>query len=166
VRSRVRASEEGEDFADGGFPAGGLGQWQVGLELVAVAAAVFLLDHVAGLGETGRDAVGAALGDAQAGRDVAQPRARGRGRCTAVPGRGWSGNPSSPCQIFTNTLTTIPSPTRWRSEGSAKNLPRVLMAASFSSVCFGAGNLTSSWSSRAWHRAATRREHFCRRKRS
>src|SRR5947208_7922466 len=46
------------------------------LDLVAVAAAVFLLDHVAGSGQAGDDAAGAALGDAQAGRDVAQLRAR------------------------------------------------------------------------------------------
>jgi hypothetical protein len=48
----------------------------VGLDLVAVAAAVFLRDHVAGLGQVGDDAVGAALGDAQPGRDVTQPRGR------------------------------------------------------------------------------------------
>jgi hypothetical protein len=35
----------------------------------------FLLDHVAGSGLAGDDAAGAALGDAQAGRDVAQLRA-------------------------------------------------------------------------------------------
>jgi hypothetical protein len=46
---------------------------------VAVAAAVLLLDDVAGLGQVGDDAVGAALGDAQAGRDVAQPRSRAPG---------------------------------------------------------------------------------------
>jgi hypothetical protein len=43
---------------------------------VAVAAAVSLLDHVAGSGQAGDDAAGAALGDAQAGRDVGQQRAR------------------------------------------------------------------------------------------
>jgi len=48
----------------------------VRLDLVAVAAAVFLLHHVAGLGEVGDDAVGGALGDVQARRDIAQPRAR------------------------------------------------------------------------------------------
>jgi hypothetical protein len=35
------------DFADGGFLSGGFGQREVGLELGAVAAAVFLLHHVA-----------------------------------------------------------------------------------------------------------------------
>ena len=40
------------------------------------SAAVLLLDEVAGCGQVGDDAVGAALGDAQAGGDVAQARAR------------------------------------------------------------------------------------------
>jgi hypothetical protein len=70
------AGQDGEDFADGRFLAGGFGQREVGLDLVTVAAAVFLLDHVTGFGQVGDDAVGAAFGDAQAGRDDAQPRAR------------------------------------------------------------------------------------------
>jgi hypothetical protein len=56
----------------------GFGQREVRLDLAAVAAAVLLLDHVAGSGQAGDAAVGAALGDAQAGRDVAQLRARWR----------------------------------------------------------------------------------------
>ena len=80
VRSRSaavsHAGKKGQDFADGALPGGGFRQRQVRLDLVAVAAAVFLLHHVAGLGEVGDDAVGGALGDAQARRDVAQPRAR------------------------------------------------------------------------------------------
>jgi hypothetical protein len=92
LQSRVGAREEGEDFADGGFLGGGFGQREAGLDLVAVAAAVFLLDQVAGYGQAGDDAVGAALGDVQAGRDVARP---GRGRCATAPGRGWSGSSSS-----------------------------------------------------------------------
>jgi hypothetical protein len=80
--------------ADGTLSAVGFGQRQVRLDLVAVAAAVFLLDDVAGPGQVGDDAVGAALGDAQAGRRAAGPP--GRGRCTAAPGRGWSGRSSSP----------------------------------------------------------------------
>ncbi len=62
--------------------AASLRQRQVRLDLVAVAAAVLLLDEVAGCGQVGDDAVGAALGDVQAdgdiqaGGDVAQPRAR------------------------------------------------------------------------------------------
>ena len=55
---------------------GRFGQRQVRLDLVAVAAAVFLLHHVAGFGQVGDDAAGAALGDVHAGRDVAQPHAR------------------------------------------------------------------------------------------
>jgi hypothetical protein len=42
------------------------------LDPVTVAAAVFLLHYIAGLGQIDDDAVGAALGDAQAGRDIAQ----------------------------------------------------------------------------------------------
>src|SRR5260370_18018523 len=74
-RSRpcVGSGQEGQDLAAGAFPPGGLWQRQVRLDLVAVAAAVFLLDDVAGLGPAGDDAAGAALGDAPAGRDVAPP---------------------------------------------------------------------------------------------
>jgi hypothetical protein len=43
----------------GGFPGGGFGQREVRLDLVAVAAAAFVLDHVAGCGRVGDDAVGA-----------------------------------------------------------------------------------------------------------
>ena len=60
-RSRAGGREEGEDVADGGFLAGGFGQREVCLDLVAVAAAVLVFDHVAGLGQVGDDAVGAAL---------------------------------------------------------------------------------------------------------
>jgi hypothetical protein len=42
------------------------------LDLVAVAAAVLVLDDVPGFGEIGDDAVGGALGDARPGRDVSQ----------------------------------------------------------------------------------------------
>jgi len=45
-----------------------------------------------GCGQVGDDAVGAAAGVAWAGRDVTQPRVRGR--CPAGPGRGWSENSS------------------------------------------------------------------------
>ena len=55
---------------------GWLRQRHVGLDLVAVAAAVFLLDDVASRGQVGDDAVSAALGDACPGRDVAEPHAR------------------------------------------------------------------------------------------
>jgi len=59
---------------------------QVGLDLVAVAAAVHVLDDVPGLGALGDDAVGGALGDARAGRDVAQPYARVVGDAQQHPG--------------------------------------------------------------------------------
>jgi hypothetical protein len=68
--------------------AGGFWQREVRLDLVEVAAAVFLFDDVAGCGQVGDDDVGAAFGDAEAGRAAAQPRS-GRGRGTAGPGRGW-----------------------------------------------------------------------------
>ena len=46
---RVGAGQQGQHLTDGAFPGGGLWQREVGLDVVAVAAAVFLLDHVAGL---------------------------------------------------------------------------------------------------------------------
>jgi hypothetical protein len=57
----------------------------VGLDLVTVAAAVFLPDGVAGRGQVADDAVGAALGDAHRGRDVAQPHARVMGDAQQDP---------------------------------------------------------------------------------
>ena len=78
LQSRAGAREEGQDFADGGFLAGGFGPREMRLDLAAVAAAVVLLDHVAGSGQASDDAAGAALGDARAGRDVALLRAQWR----------------------------------------------------------------------------------------
>jgi hypothetical protein len=86
LRSRASAREEGEGFADGGFLAGRFGQRQVCLDLVAVAAVIFLLHHVADFGQVGDDAVGAALGDAHASRDVAQPHAWVAGDAQQHPG--------------------------------------------------------------------------------
>ena len=61
MRSLVAgAGQEGQELADGAFPAAGLGERQVGLDLVAVAAAVLVLDDVPGPGEVGDDAVGGA----------------------------------------------------------------------------------------------------------
>jgi len=57
---RAGAREESEDFADGGLLAGGFGQREVGLDLVAVAVGRLSADHVAGRGQAGEDAVGAA----------------------------------------------------------------------------------------------------------
>src|SRR5450755_355635 len=78
--------EEGDDLANGGFSGAEFGHRQVGLDLVAVAAAVLMPEHVARLGEIGHDAVGSALGDAQAGRDVAQPHVRVLGDTQQHPG--------------------------------------------------------------------------------
>ena len=69
---RVGTGQQGQHLADGAFPGGGLGQRAVGLDVVAVAAAVLLLDHVPGLDQVRDDAERAAFGDVQAGRDVAQ----------------------------------------------------------------------------------------------
>ena len=48
-RGRAGAGQEGQDLADGAFPPVRFGQRAVCLDVVAVAAAVLLLDHVAGL---------------------------------------------------------------------------------------------------------------------
>ena len=75
---RAGAREEGEDFADGELLAGGYGQREMCLDLVAVAAAVFVLDDVAGRGQVGDDAVSAAPGDAHL---AAMSRSRTPGSC-------------------------------------------------------------------------------------
>ena len=57
LQSRAGAREQGQDVADGGFLAGGFGQREVRLDLVAVAAAVFLLrarSRLRGEAATGR----------------------------------------------------------------------------------------------------------------
>jgi AcrR family transcriptional regulator len=82
----VAGCEKGNDLADGRLPGAWLGYRQVSLDLVAVAAPVLPRDHVAGLGQVGDDAVRSALGDAQAGRDVAQSRARVVGDVQQDPG--------------------------------------------------------------------------------
>jgi len=71
----------------GGFAGGGFGQREVRLDLVAVAAAVFVLDPVAGCRQVGDDAVGAALGDV---RVAAMARSRVPGsRATHSSTRAW-----------------------------------------------------------------------------
>src|SRR6266704_1847041 len=85
------AGEECQDFA-GRCQSPAVRHWQrsakrqVGLDLVAVAAAVLVLDDVPGPGEIGDDAVSGALGDARPGRDVAQPHARVAGDAQQHPG--------------------------------------------------------------------------------
>src|SRR5260370_5023029 len=69
---RTGGDGEGQGLAGGAFAGAEFRQWEVRLDAVAVAAAVLLLDHVAGLDQVGDDAEGAALGYLQAGRDVAQ----------------------------------------------------------------------------------------------
>src|SRR5207248_5133513 len=61
-------------------------QRQVRLDLVAVAAAVLLLHEVPGLSQISDDAVGAALGDAHPGSDVAQSHAGVVGDAQQHPG--------------------------------------------------------------------------------
>jgi hypothetical protein len=82
LQSRADAREEGQGFAGGGFWLAGSAA-EVRLDLVAVAAAVFPVDHVAGYGQAGDDAAGAA----PAGRGVAQLRAQGRAMHSGV--REW-----------------------------------------------------------------------------
>jgi len=72
VEVGVCAGQQVQDLADGAFPPVRFGQREVGLDVIAVAAAVLLLDHVAGLDQVRDDAEGAAFGDVQAVRDVAQ----------------------------------------------------------------------------------------------
>ena len=95
LQSRAGAREQGQDVADGGFLAGGFGQRKARLDLVAVAAAVFLLRHVAGCGQVGDDAVSAVLGATRAGPRCRGTAGPGRGRRAAATGRGWSGHSSS-----------------------------------------------------------------------
>ena len=70
------AEQDSQHFADCRFPSAGLGQRQMDLDLVTVAAAVLLLDYIASVNEVGNDAVSAALGDAKAGGDVTQSQTR------------------------------------------------------------------------------------------
>jgi len=66
--------QDGQDVADGRFLAGWFWQREVRLDLIAVVAAVFLRDDVSGRSQVRDDAVCAALGGAQGGSDVPQPR--------------------------------------------------------------------------------------------
>src|SRR5258708_8595115 len=69
LQPRAGSGQKGEDFADGALSAGGFRQRQVRLDLVAGAAARFLLYPGAGLGPGGGAAVGAALRGAPARPD-------------------------------------------------------------------------------------------------
>jgi hypothetical protein len=70
----VIAEQNGQYVADSWCLADGLGQRAVSLDLVAITAAVFMFDDVSGRSQVRDDAVRAALGDAQNGRDVPQSR--------------------------------------------------------------------------------------------
>ena len=56
------------------------------LDAVAVAATLFVFDHIAGADKVGDHVVGAALGDADHGGDVAQPHPRVMGDAQQCPG--------------------------------------------------------------------------------
>jgi hypothetical protein len=67
------------------FAGGGFGQREVRLDLVSVAAAVFVLDHVAGCGQVGDDALLSVMS-----RLAAMSRSRAPGsRATHSGTRGW-----------------------------------------------------------------------------
>jgi hypothetical protein len=68
------SQEDGEEFPDGRLTGAGLGQRQVDLDLVVVAAAVFRLGHVARLDQVSENTVSRALGDAQTDSDVTQSK--------------------------------------------------------------------------------------------
>ena len=70
------AREQGKDFPEGLLAGNGLRKRLVRHDRVAVAAVIVVLADVAGRCEVGHDAVGASLGDAQAGRDVMQSHPR------------------------------------------------------------------------------------------
>jgi len=82
----VGASQERQDLADSASPAADLWKRQVSLDLVAVAAAILVLDDISGLGEISDDAVGGAITDARPVRDVAQSHARVLGDAQQHPG--------------------------------------------------------------------------------
>jgi hypothetical protein len=72
---RLRAAgvrEQCQQITDRPLSAGGFWQGQMGLDAVAIAAAVLVLDDVAGFGEVSDDGKGPALGDAQCCGDVTQ----------------------------------------------------------------------------------------------
>lgn len=70
------AWEQGKDFPEGLLAGNGLRKRLVRHDRVAVAAVIVVLADVAGRCQVGDDAVGASLGDAQAGRDVLQSHPR------------------------------------------------------------------------------------------
>jgi hypothetical protein len=69
---RFSAPEQLEHFTDAPLPADLVLQWQVMLDVVAVAAAISFLHHIPRFGEVNDDAVGGALGHLQGGGKVPQ----------------------------------------------------------------------------------------------
>lgn len=65
------SGQDVQHVTDGLFSIGGLRKRQVVLDLIAIAATVFLLHDVAGFGEIIDDAIGMTLGDAEVGGNVA-----------------------------------------------------------------------------------------------
>src|ERR1700736_1247097 len=63
--------KEVQHLADGPFPADRVAQWKMGLDVVAVAATVLLLHHIAGCSEVHHDPVRGALGDVERNGEVA-----------------------------------------------------------------------------------------------
>src|SRR5260370_32600378 len=76
---RGGAGQQGQDLPDSAFPPVRFWQREMRLDLVAVTAAVLLLDYVDGLEQIRADAEGAAFGDVQAGchGTQAHPRVMG-----------------------------------------------------------------------------------------
>ena len=68
--------EELHQLTDRSLSQQGIWQRLVDLDVVAVAAAVLVLDHISGVHQIGDNAEGGALGDAKRGRDLPQPHAR------------------------------------------------------------------------------------------
>src|ERR1700722_1745297 len=90
----VDAGQEGQHLTDGAFPAGGFWQREMCLDVVTVAAAVLLLDHVAGLDQVRDDAESASFGNVQAGREVTQAHPRVMSDQQQNPGVGGQEGPA------------------------------------------------------------------------
>src|ERR1700685_4176848 len=75
-RRRVVPGEESQNLAYGPLPACGFWQREVRLDLVAVAAGGLLVCGVPRPGPGSGQGVGAALGDVEPGRDIAEADAR------------------------------------------------------------------------------------------
>jgi hypothetical protein len=73
---RRRRAEKVEEVTDAALSADLVAQGQVALDVVAVAPAVPLLHHVAGLTEIGHDPVRGPLGDGKPRREIAQSSVR------------------------------------------------------------------------------------------